>query len=389
MSDLYRSAIHARASKLPPVPPTVYPGHTYGDEVEDDGDEDAEMGDSLGSLPSEMGPPKFSSSRRQRTSNPSFAPISAAGYFEQATQVSVVTSGLDFRAYYTPPKFADGSVLVCHHGAGYSGLSFACFAKEVTRLSKGECGVLSFDCRGHGKTSRIGSQSSKDEDLSIQTLTNDLLNLLSTIFPDPISAPTFLLVGHSLGGSVCVRACPLLQERKYRTTGVAVLDVVEEFTLEALPMMQSLLDARPEGFDSVEEAVEWHVKTNAIRNVDSARVSIPSVVVQNPRPTTRAPAYLWRTPLRSTAPYWTSWFTGLSSKFLSARTARLLVLAGTERLDKELMIGQMQGKFQLEVLTGVGHMIHEDDPIRLAELLVEFWRRNERVLVGIKKVGDL
>ncbi len=53
------------------------------------------------------------------------------------------------------------------------------------------------------------------------------------------------------------------------------------------------------------------------------------------------------------------WFTGLSNKFLTARTARLLVLAGTERLDKELMIGQMQGKFQLVVLAGVGHMIHE------------------------------
>lgn len=53
------------------------------------------------------------------------------------------------------------------------------------------------------------------------------------------------------------------------------------------------------------------------------------------------------------------WFTGLSSKFLSARTARLLVLAGAERLDKELMIGQMQGKFQLVVMAGVGHMVHE------------------------------
>ena len=53
------------------------------------------------------------------------------------------------------------------------------------------------------------------------------------------------------------------------------------------------------------------------------------------------------------------WFTGLSSKFLASRTARLLVLAGTERLDKELMIGQMQGKFQLVVIPGVGHMVHE------------------------------
>lgn len=53
------------------------------------------------------------------------------------------------------------------------------------------------------------------------------------------------------------------------------------------------------------------------------------------------------------------WFTGLSSKFLSARTGRLLVLAGAERLDKELMIGQMQGKFQLMVMAGVGHMVQE------------------------------
>jgi len=69
------------------------------------------------------------------------------------------------------------------------------------------------------------------------------------------------------------------------------------------------------------------------------------------------------------------------------------------------MIGQMQGKFQMVVVPGVGHMLQEvsrailfcrqqltvgqDDPTRLAEILVEFWRRNERVVVGIKKVGDL
>ena len=41
------------------------------------------------------------------------------------------------------------------------------------------------------------------------------------------------------------------------------------------------------------------------------------------------------------------------------RTARLLVLAGTDRLDKELMIGQMQGKFQMAVVPGVGHMLQE------------------------------
>jgi hypothetical protein len=69
--------------------------------------------------------------------------------------------------------------------------------------------------------------------------------------------------------------------------------------------------------------------------------------------------YTWRTPLRTTAPYWEGWFKGLSSQFLTVRAARLLVLAGTDRLDKELMIGQMQGKFQMEVVPDVGHMLHE------------------------------
>ncbi|KAI0689084.1 protein phosphatase methylesterase [Cerioporus squamosus] len=384
MSDLYRSALQARFAKAPQLPPL--PGEE---------DEENEAEDHVGSLPGGMGPPAAPSrtprAARKHTPNAGFTPISASGYFDQAMQVSVSDSDLDFRAYYTPPKFTDGTVMICHHGAGYSGLSFACMAKEITDMTRGECGVLSYDCRGHGKTKHISRpEFPEEENLDVEVLTADLVNLLRVVFPDAQSAPSLLLVGHSLGGSVCVRACPKLQEHRYRITGVAVIDVVEEFTLEALPLMHSLLNARPEGFDSPEEAIEWHVKTNTIRNPASARVSVPGIIVPAPPGSpASSPAYLWRTPLRSTASYWTSWFTGLSSKFLASRTARLLVLAGTERLDKELMIGQMQGKFQLVVIPGVGHMVHEDDPTRMADVLVEFWRRNERVVVGVKKVGEL
>lgn len=38
----------------------------------------------------------------------------------------------------------------------------------------------------------------------------------------------------------------------------------------------------------------------------------------------------------------------------------MLLLAGTDRLDKALTIGQMQGKFQLELIPQVGHVIQED-----------------------------
>ncbi len=40
--------------------------------------------------------------------------------------------------------------MVFHHGAGYSGLSFAMMAKEITTTTGGECGVLAMDCRRHG-----------------------------------------------------------------------------------------------------------------------------------------------------------------------------------------------------------------------------------------------
>jgi hypothetical protein len=42
--------------------------------------------------------------------------------------------------------------------------------------------------------------------------------------------------------------------------------------------------------------------------------------------------------------YYIGWFEKLSEKFLSVKAGKLLVLAGTDRLDKVLTIGQMQGR---------------------------------------------
>jgi protein phosphatase methylesterase 1 len=92
--------------------------------------------------------------KQPKPPNPAFSPISGSPFFASASQVAVPSRGLDFRVYYTPPKYADGTVMVCHHGAGYGGLSFACMVKEVKDLSNGECGVLSPDARRHGESPR-------------------------------------------------------------------------------------------------------------------------------------------------------------------------------------------------------------------------------------------
>lgn len=87
--------------------------------------------------------------------------------------------------------------------------------------------------------------------------------------------------------------------------------------------------------------------------------------------------YSWRVDLAASEPHWSGWFQGLSNRFLEARAAKLLLLAGVDRLDKDLTVGQMQGKFQMQVLPAVGHTVHEDSPDKVAEVLATFLVRNK------------
>ena len=57
-----------------------------------------------------------------------------------------------------------------------------------------------------------------------------------------------------------------------------------------------------------------------------------------------------------------------------------LVLAGSDRMDKDMTIAQMQGKFRLEIVPNVGHVIHEDNPKKLAISCKE--------LITIFKIGE-
>ena len=62
---------------------------------------------------------------------------------------------------------------------------------------------------------------------------------------------------------------------------------------------------------------------------------------------------VWRTNLAQSEQYWTGWYSGLSNMYLSVTAPKILILAGTDRLDRPLTIGQMQGKFQMSLLPQV------------------------------------
>ncbi|WVR00357.1 hypothetical protein IAU59_007500 [Kwoniella sp. CBS 9459] len=390
MSDVFRKAM---SNKLPRLPPTRAPWADEPDSEEGGGDaaeelmEDEEEGDSLAELGAMLPPPS-------KYGGADLSPLSASEFFSQALEVSPPSSPCTFRVYLSPPAngtgTGSGTYLVCHHGAGASGLSFAALAKEVQSKSAGEMGVLAFDCRGHGKTKTQGS-SEVERDLSLPTLLSDLLGLIEHMFPDPKHFPSLVLLGHSMGAAPILSAAPLLQSKGYNVPGVVVLDVVEGTAMEALPLMKSILAQRPGSFRSVIDAIHWHLSSNTIRDTDAARVSVPSLLVPAPGSDNQLGPkgkQVWRTDLLATEPYWEEWYRGLSSRFLAAKCARLLVLAGQERLDKDLMVGQMQGKFQLEVMQDTGHYLHEDNPSSLASTLVQFWRRNTRTLVLPPKIGQ-
>lgn len=267
-------------------------------------------------------------------------PIPWTTYFERQLYMhSGDTQGVIFHAYLTSPV-DNGPLFVMHHGAGSSALSFAVVSSEI-RKRLPSAGILAIDCRGHGSTI---SPDGTELDLRLATLSADLFFMIHSTKEQMgwHQMPSIMLVGHSLGGAVVT---DLAFTGKLGTSllGYAVLDVVEGSAMDALQSMQTYLSTRPSGFASIETAIDWHIRSRTIRSSVSARTSVPALLRQEESATASRP-WRWRTNLAATQPFWEDWFVGLSKKFLGARGGKLLLLAGTDRLDTELTIGQMQGE---------------------------------------------
>lgn len=253
-----------------------------------------------------------------------------------------------------------------HHGAGSSGLSFAAVAREIRELLP-NAGILSLDARHHGdtrvtKTSSSAAAEAIELDLRLETLSRDMVHVIRQVQVQMgwKELPDLVLVGHSLGGAV-VTDVAKGGKLGSKVLAYAVLDVVEGSAMNALRSMDTYLSTRPTRFASVQDAIEWQyvylflevarllilssVRSRTIRNSASARISVPSLIRRESDPADPERPWVWKTNLADTKPFWENWFVGLSKKFLEARGGKLLLLAGTDRLDTELTIGQMQGEY--------------------------------------------
>lgn len=174
MSEEFRKSV---LNRVPPLPPTRAP---WAEANEADDEEEEEMEEGLGEM-AQLGArwvtqPSLlnltsslpGTSKRSTRTPQDLSPISASGYFAQALEIDPPGRDTVFRTYHTPPSppappksgnsgsrqgqggSGNGTLLICHHGAGASGLSFAALAKAV-RDRDAQLGVLAYDARGHGE----------------------------------------------------------------------------------------------------------------------------------------------------------------------------------------------------------------------------------------------
>ncbi|XP_055085107.1 protein phosphatase methylesterase 1-like [Periophthalmus magnuspinnatus] len=336
-----------------------------------------------------------------------YSPVSWSEYFEEMEDVSVgVADCRDvFRVYKAGSR---GPLLVLLHGGGHSALSWAVFTTAIS--SRVRCRVLAMDLRGHGATS-----VRQAGDFSTLTMSSDVANVVRACYGE--TPPPVVLIGHGVGGAIAVHTASNMHVPN--TVGLVAIDVVEGSAMDALHSIQNFLKLRPKSFKSMDQAIEWSVKSGQIRNLESARVSMagqikrceleesdsvdstqqltdpaPEVVVEHGEeffhqreegegaepeesPGEGQSMYKWRIDLSKSEKYWDGWFRGTSNLFLSCDLPKLLLLAGIDRLDRDLTIGQMQGKFMMQVLPPCGHAVQEDRPDKVAEAVASFLLRHK------------
>ncbi|UYV76134.1 PPME1, partial [Cordylochernes scorpioides] len=280
-----------------------------------------------------------------------YSPLPWNNYFQNKVEVKVNDDS--FNVYTIGEK---GPCLVLLHGGGYSGLTWALFSSKFVKLAK--CQILAIDLRGHGDT-----KTKNDNDLSADILAEDVKNIIYKYFNnDP---PSLIIIGHSMGGAIAIHAV----SNDYLPTckALVVIDVVEGTAMDALTGMQTFLRGRPSGFKSIEQAIEWALKSCQLQNLESARVSMPGQLT------------LADTPIPNTA---------IHGQFINATVIEEeeeddeiqdKIMKNELEIEEEMTIAQMQGKFQMKVLSKTGHAIQEDDPQQVAKAVENFLSRNKLI----------
>ncbi|XP_031170380.1 protein phosphatase methylesterase 1-like isoform X1 [Sander lucioperca] len=365
-----------------------------------------------------------------------YSPVSWREYFDQMEDVSVgpADSRDVFRIYKAGN---DGPLLVLLHGGGHSALSWAVFTTAIA--SRVTCRVLAMDLRGHGDTLVRQSDDFSTQTMSsdianvigacygetpppivlighgvggaiaVHTASNMLLpTTVGLVAIDVVEGSatealhsiqnflkgrpkSFKSMDHAIEWSVKSG-----QIRNLEAARVSMVGQIKRCEVEvASPVTDVVVESNEEFYDQKyvndkENAASEVSLSEGKNNSEEQLMESASLPKESPMKTEDEPAgltttnrtvgdsvYMWRIDLSKSEKYWDGWFRGTSNLFLACNLPKLLLLAGIDRLDRDLTIGQMQGKFMMQVLPPCGHAVQENKPDKVAEAVASFLLRHK------------
>ncbi|CAJ1396683.1 unnamed protein product [Effrenium voratum] len=287
--------------------------------------------------------------------------------------------------HLTPVSELSSAAVLCLHGAGDVALCWAQVARRLLRDERlGGNVIVAADLRGHGGAV---VEEPLDESLRLDKLIPDVLSLIKCI-SDRVEGEGLILVGHSLGGSVAARAAQeaLKMRPPLPVRAVALLESVEGTATEALPRSIAWMQARPQSFGSLEDAIAWSLSSGMLTNPQAARENLPPRLKHTEEDGKEL--WSWITDVSQASSCWPHWFEGLSALFVALPMPKVLVVGSVDRMDATLEAAHMQGRFRLEVIPHPGHFIHEDRPDEVAEAIAKFLLQLKQQEAAFAKLMD-
>lgn len=276
-------------------------------------------------------------------------------------------------------------VLLLHHGAGYTAQTWLALISQLQQVLPNVC-FVSWDMRGHG-ASADPSSSQQPTEMNLKSLVEDVEEVIRAIAAETPKQLEFFLCGHSLGAAV-LSAFAAKNAGKFRCHGLVMIDIIEDTAVSALERMPAILTDIPTHFANFEEALKWSLQGAhshhfpGSRATDFIKNSLKSQLVE------RHGRLEWIADLSAMQPFWNDWFAGLTDNFLSFAGSRMLVLAGTDYMDRKMTVAQMQGKFQLVVVRDSGHAIQEDQPAELSRPIATMIEKHLKLLEILRNKAE-
>ncbi|MBI2604702.1 MAG: alpha/beta hydrolase [Deltaproteobacteria bacterium] len=225
-------------------------------------------------------------------------------------------------------------------------------ARNLRRLQEKIAGAgyftVAYDQRGHGHSPHF-----QPDQYALGFLASDLLGIL-----DGEGLRAAHLVGHSLGGRVCVLAAAKAPER---TLSVSLLDVGTQTNARGMAALHAIIDPLPESFVSKEEARAFLAANLPLQGRE--RAVFEQFLLSNLR--SRDGRMRWIFDLRGVRESLLDSLKIDHSDAWSSLRAPLLVAKGAESRhftsEEHDAMSRKNPRAELAVIPGAGHWVHVDN----------------------------